>query len=209
MFLVELTGTAPVSSELFALLHRYIVYIIPHKLSFVKVFFINSYEEEDTIMIEVAAALSAATTAFNAIKKGFEVGRDIESMSGDLSRWMGSVSDINKAGEYAKKPPLFKKLFAAGSVEEEAMASFMAKKKAEDMRYQLKQLISLTRGPAAWDELLKTEGEIRKKRQRLIYEQQERQRQIFEWSAIIIGVAVCGSFLIWLVAMAMKAQGLL
>ena len=59
-------------------------------------------------MIEVAAALSAATTAFNAIKKGFEVGRDIESMSNDLGRWMGSVSDINKADEYAKNPPLFK-----------------------------------------------------------------------------------------------------
>ena len=160
-------------------------------------------------MIEVAAALSAATTAFNAIKKGFEVGRDIESMSGDLSRWMGSVSDINKADEYAKKPPLFKKLFAAGSVEEEAMAAFMAKKKAEDMRYQLKQLISLTRGPQAWEELLRTEGEIRKKRQRMIYEQKERQRQIVEWTAIIIGVGVCGSFLVWLVGLAMKAQGLL
>ena len=160
-------------------------------------------------MIEVAAALSAATTAFNAIKKGFEVGRDIESMSGDLSRWMGSVSDINKADEYAKKPPLFKKLFAAGSVEEEAMATFMAKKKAEDMRYQLKQLISLTRGPQAWEELLRTEGEIRKKRQRMIYEQKERQRQIVEWTAIIIGVGVCGSFLVWLVGLAMKAQGLL
>ena len=160
-------------------------------------------------MIEVAAALSAATTAFNAIKKGFEVGRDIESLSGDLSRWMGSVSDIYKADDYAKKPPLFKKLFAAGSVEEEAMASFMAKKKAEDMRYQLKQLISLTRGPQAWEELLRTEGEIRKKRQRMIYEQKERQRQIVEWTAIIIGVGVCGSFLVWLVGLAMKAQGLL
>ena len=160
-------------------------------------------------MIEVAAALSAATTAFNAIKKGFEVGRDIESMSGDLSRWMGAASDINKADEYAKIPPLFKKLFASGSVEEEAMATFMAKKKAEDMRYQLKQLISLTRGPQAWEELLRTEGEIRKKRQRMIYEQKERQRQIFEWTAIIIGVGICGSFLLWLVVMAMKAQGLL
>ena len=160
-------------------------------------------------MIEVAAALSAATTAFNAIKKGFEVGRDIESMSGDLSRWMGAASDINKADEYAKKPPLFKKLFASGSVEEEAMATFMAKKKAEDMRYQLKQLISLTRGPQAWEELLRTEGEIRKKRQRMIYAQKERQRQIVEWTAIIIGVGICGSFLVWLVGLAMKAQGLL
>ena len=160
-------------------------------------------------MIEVAAALSAATTAFNAIKKGFEVGRDIESMSGDLSRWMGSVSDINKADEYAKKPPLFKKLFAAGSVEEEAMASFMAKKKAEDMRYQLKQLISLTRGPAAWEELLRTEGEIRKKRQAAIYAQKERQRKVIEWTGIFIGISILGGFIFWLLTLALKAQGLL
>ena len=84
-------------------------------------------------MIEIAAAISAATSAFTAIKKGFEVGRDVESMSKDLGRWMGAVSDINKAEQYNKKPPLFKKLFAAGSVEEEAMQIFMAKKKAEDM----------------------------------------------------------------------------
>jgi hypothetical protein len=160
-------------------------------------------------MIDPVTALAAATTAFNAIKKGFEVGRDIESMSGDLSRWMGSVSDIDKAGEYAKKPPLFKKLFASGSVEEEAMASFMAKKKAEDMRYQLKQIISLTRGPAAWEELLATEGAIRKKRQKMIYEQKERQRQVMEWTGIFLGVAVFGSFLFWLLTLALKAQGIL
>ena len=35
-------------------------------------------------MIEIAAAISAATSAFTAIKKGFEVGRDVESMSKDL-----------------------------------------------------------------------------------------------------------------------------
>ena len=160
-------------------------------------------------MIEVAAALSAATTAFNAIKKGFEVGRDIESMAGDLGRWMGAASDIDKAGEYAKNPPLFKKLFAAGSVEEEAMATFMAKKKAEDMRAQLKQLIILTRGMGAWDELLQTEGDIRKKRQQAIYAQKEKQRKVLEWTAITIGVAMFGSFLFWLLTLALKAQGLL
>ena len=160
-------------------------------------------------MIDPVTALAAATTAFNAIKKGFEVGRDIESMSGDLSRWMGAASDIDKAGEYAKKPPLFKKLFAAGSVEEEAMATFMAKKKAEDMRYQLKQIISLTRGPQAWEELLKTEGDIRKKRQAAIYAQKERQRKVMEWLAVFIGVGVMGSFILWLVVMALKAQGII
>ena len=63
--------------------------------------------------------------------------------NGDLSSWMGAVSDIKKSEEYNKKPPLFKKLFASGSVEEEALQIFMAKKKAEDMRNQLKQIITL------------------------------------------------------------------
>ena len=78
-------------------------------------------------MIEVVAAVSAASSAFNAIKKGFEVGRDIESMAGDMGRWMSAVSDIKKAEEYNKKPPLFRKIFN-GSIEEEAMQVFMEKK---------------------------------------------------------------------------------
>ena len=82
-------------------------------------------------MIDPVTALGVATTAFNAIKTGFQAGRDVEGMAGDLSRWMGAVSDIKKAEELNQKPPLFKKLFAAGSVEEEALQTLMAKKKTE------------------------------------------------------------------------------
>jgi len=113
-----------------------------------------------------------------------------------LSRWMGAVSDIKKAEEYNKKPPLFKKIFNAGSVEEEAMQIFMAKKKAEDMRAELKNLISFTRGPSAWDELLKTEGDIRKRRQKAIYDQQERRRKILEIVMIVLLILVVGGFLL-------------
>jgi len=148
-------------------------------------------------MIEIAAAISAATSAFTAIKKGFEVGRDVESMSKDLGRWMGAVSDINKAEQYNKKPPLFKKLFAAGSVEEEAMQIFMAKKKAEDMRGQLKNIISFTRGPSAWEELLRTEADIRKKRQKAIYDQQERQKEVLNAIGIIFLVLLIAGVIVF------------
>ena len=160
-------------------------------------------------MIEVVAAVSAASSAFNAIKAGFSAGRDIEGMAKDLSRWMGAVSDINKADEYNKKPPLFKKLFNAGSVEEEAMQIFMAKKKAEDMRNQLKQIISYTRGPAAWEELLRTEGDIRKKRQKAIYDQKERRRKLGE--AILIGIlcVIVLGFMGGIVWMFMETRGLI
>ena len=148
-------------------------------------------------MIEIAAAISAATSAFTAIKKGFEVGRDVESMSKDLGRWMGAVSDINNAEQYNKKPPLFKKLFAAGSVEEEAMQIFMAKKKAEDMRGQLKNIISFTRGPSAWEELLRTEADIRKKRQKAIYDQQERQKEVLNAIGIIFLVLLIAGVIVF------------
>lgn len=153
-------------------------------------------------MVDPITAVATATAAFNTIKSAFAAGRDIEGMAGDLSRWMGAVSDIKKAEEYSKKPPLFKKLFAAGSIEEEAMQAFMAKKKAEDMREELKNLISFTRGPSAWEELLKTEADIRKKRQQAIYDQQERQRKFFEIVMVIIAsVAMIGlvGFVIYLV----------
>ena len=105
-------------------------------------------------------------------------------MAGDLGRWMSHVSDLKKAEDMNKKPPLFKKLFQAGSVEEEALQIFMAKKKAADMRDQLRQIIVATRGPSAWDELIKTEGDIRRKRQEAIYAQQERRQQVLE----IVGI---------------------
>ena len=160
-------------------------------------------------MIEVVAAVSAATNAFSAIKKGFEVGRDIESMAGDLGRWMSAVSDIKKAEEYNRKPPLFKKLFQAGSVEEEALEIFMAKKKADDMREQLKQIISFTRGPSAWQELLRTEAEIRKKRQKMIYDQKERQKAVIEYTIATLLVLVTTGVLIWGIHLILEVKGMI
>lgn len=160
-------------------------------------------------MIDPVTAIAGATAAFNTIKAGFAAGREIESMAGDLGRWMGAVSDIKKAEEYNKKPPLFRKLFQAGSVEEEALQIFMAKKKAEDMREELKAIISMTRGPSAWEELLKTEADIRKKRQKALYDQEERRRRVLEIVAVCIGVAIIGGFLLTLIILAAKARGIM
>ena len=150
-------------------------------------------------MIDPVSAVALATGAFNTIKAGFAAGREIESMAGDLSRWMGAVSDIKNAEEYNKKPPIFKKLFQSGSIEEEALNIFMAKKKAEDMRNELKQIIVFSRGPSAWDELLKTEGDIRKRRQQAIYDQQERRRKLLEWIAIIFLIIVVSGFVLGII----------
>jgi hypothetical protein len=131
-----------------------------------------------------------ASKAFDAIKKGFAVGRDIEQMSGDIGRWMGAVSDVDNAEKQAKNPPLFGKLFKAGSIEEAALAAFAAKKKLEEQRYELKTFLNLTHGPGAYEELLAMEGQIRKQRQETVYKQQQMRRQIGEAVTWLI-VALC------------------
>ena len=150
-------------------------------------------------MVDPVSALATASAAFGVLKKGFAVGRDIEQMAGDLGRWMSAMSDLSEAERQAKNPPIFKKLAFRGSVEEEAMQAFAAKKKAEDMRYELQQFISLTLGRSKWDELVRMEVEIRKKRKETIYKQAERRRKFVEWTAItLFGIVSCGGF-VWAV----------
>ena len=110
--------------------------------------------------ITIGAALTTASTAFAGLKKAFQAGRDIESMTGDLSRWMGAGSDIEQKEKSAKNPPIFRKVF--GSVEQEALEAFAAKKKLEEQRYELKTFIQFTHGHKAWDQLLAMEGKLEK-----------------------------------------------
>ena len=160
--------------------------------------------------MDPVSTMAAASAAFSALKKGFAIGRDIESMASDLSRWMGALSDLDQAEKEAKNPPIFKKLFGGQSVEQEAVAAFAAKKKAQQQRYELQQWISLTMGKSKWDELVRMEGQIRKRRQETLYRQRERRRKFVEIVAWIImigaGIAVLTGFVLLLKSHTAQAE---
>ena len=160
--------------------------------------------------MDPVTAMATASAAFGALKKGFAIGRDIESMASDLSRWMGALSDLDQMEKEAKNPPIFKKLFGGQSVEQEAITAFANKQKAEQQRYELKQWISLTMGKSKWDELVRMEGQIRKRRQETLYRQRERRRKFVEIVAWIIvsgaGAAVLTAFVLLLKAHSANAQ---
>lgn len=150
--------------------------------------------------ITIAAAVSGATAAFNTIKQMCAAGRDIESCIGDVSRWMKAASDIDNATKQSKNPPLFKKLFAAGSIEEEALQAYAAKKKLEAQRQELKTFLNMSYGPQAWADLLQLEAKIRRQRQEMIYKQQEKRQKLIEMiliSALILLVTFIVSLVLW------------
>jgi len=152
--------------------------------------------------MDPVTAMATASAAFGALKKGFAIGRDIESMASDLSRWMGALSDLDQMEKEAKNPPIFKKLFSGQSVEQEAITTFANKQKAQQQRYELQQWISLTMGKSKWDELVRMEGQIRKRRQETLYKQRERRRKFVEviaWIVVVgIGFSALTAFIIFL-----------
>ena len=149
--------------------------------------------------MDPVTAIATASTAFTLIKKGFQAGRDVEGMYGDIGRWMGAIADVNHAEKMSKNPPIFKKLFAGSSVEQEAMDAFAAKKKAEAMEEELRNWINLTHGPNAWNELLKMQIKIRKQRQDQVYAQQELRKKVIEIVSICVGATIVGAGIIWII----------
>ena len=111
-------------------------------------------------------------------------------MAGDLSRWMGAVSDVDHIHKSAKSPSMLKKMFAAQSVEQEAIEAFAAKKKLQQQRDDLKTYIMFTQGTKAWDELLETEANIRKQRRKMVYEAQQRREKILNAVFVTLGLAL-------------------
>ena len=149
----------------------------------------------------IGIAITAANTAFSAIKRGFAAGREIESMGKDLSRWMGAVSDVENTEKSAKKASPLMKLFKGKEIEASAIEAFTAKKKLEAQRQELKSFINFHYGANSWNEILQMEAEIRKKRKEEIYERQEFIRKIWEWIGwTVLAVSVIGFivFLAWL-----------
>lgn len=146
-------------------------------------------------MIDPITAVTAATAAFNGIKQMVNAGKEIEDIAQHLGKWYGAAADMSRAEARTKNPPLFKKLFASGSVEEEAMAIFINKKKIQEQEQELRSIISFRYGPQAWEDLIQLRRKIRKEREETIYRQQELRQELIDNAIVIAGVIAIGLLL--------------
>ena len=150
-------------------------------------------------MIDPITAIAGATAAFNTLKKGIQVGKDLQDMGGTMAKWAGAIADLDFADKQNQKPPWYKAL--GGGVEAQAMEIFAAKQKAASMRAELKDFISVVYGPSKWQEILEIEAKLRKQKREHEYRQMEIKQTIIEWATgillFIISVGVLFGF-VWL-----------
>jgi len=140
-------------------------------------------------------AIGIATTAYGAIKKGFEVGKEVESMAGDLGRWMNAINAVKTEHSKAKGRRF-------GSVEEEALETFAAKKKAEQMENELRNFIVGQYGVNAWQDIIRIQADLRKKQKeeaiRLAKERDQLIYNMFMIGLIVLFIALMAP-IVWLI----------
>tara|TARA_R100001443_G_scaffold108933_1_gene119892 strand:+ start:577 stop:1047 length:471 start_codon:yes stop_codon:yes gene_type:complete len=156
-------------------------------------------------MVDPATALALASSAFQAIRKGCQIGRDLEGMGKDLSRWGKAMADFDFAAKQIEKPPWYKAM--GGGIEAQAMELFVQRRQIKAQREELRTWISGTLGPSAWQELLKIEAEVRKAQREHEYKRIEIRQKIIEWTAGILLFVICVGALFVLVWLMRTANG--
>lgn len=155
-------------------------------------------------MIDPVSALAIATSAYNALKRGIELGRELSDMGNQLGAWAGAVADVKSAEEEAKDPPLFKKLISSGSVEQEAMQALVARKKIEQQERELRELIVYKWGTDAYVEMMRDRARIKDTRERAIQNQRRKMRKlianVLTIGAILTLVGIIVAFIIGIIS---------
>jgi len=160
-------------------------------------------------MIDPFTAVAAATTAFNTVKKFVHAGQEFENCMGQMSKWYTSVADFRKGQQMQKKPPIFRKLLAAGSVEEEALNLLIHEKKIMEMEKELQNMLNMRFGFGTWDELKEMQRKIRAKREREVYRQAEAKQAVINGVAITLLIGALISMVGGLFYFILKAKGMI
>jgi hypothetical protein len=144
--------------------------------------------------LDPITAIGIAQASYAAICAGFKHGRELETMAGDIGRWMGAIQTVKTSHEKAKSRRF-------GSIEEEALETYAAKKKAEKMEDELRNFLISNYGINAWNDVIRIQGQLRKQK---LEEQRLRQKRIEEIvNILLISSLIClvgGAlvFLLWL-----------
>jgi len=128
---------------------------------------------------------------------------------GQMGKWYTSVSDFRKGQQMQKNPPIFRKLLASGSVEEEALNLLIHEKKIMEMEKELQTMLNMRFGFGTWDELKEMQRKIRAKREREVYKQAEAKQAMINGVAIV-GLLIVGSGMLFgMVYLIAKAKGMI
>jgi len=141
-------------------------------------------------MIEIAAAVSMATSAFGAIKKAMETGQEVEDMIGYFGKFFDAKDQLSEANMKATTSSFVGKLFNGSSVEAQALEVTAARHKIMAIEKELREYLIYTGQIGFYEDMMKERRAIRLARAKAAKEAAERKAIMIDIAAVVIGTIV-------------------
>ena len=155
--------------------------------------------------------LATATAAFNGIKKAVQVGKEIEGVFNQLSKWADAAGQLqefinnSKTDSGERKVGIFEKIGFNKSATAEAFDIFTAEMRLRQMEEDIRLMFIYGElqhyGLEGYSQFIQMRREVREKRQRMIRDQAIRRKRFVEnifWGTIlIIMLTVAIRFAVW------------
>ena len=156
-------------------------------------------------MMEIAAAVSLASTAFNALKKGMETGREIEDMVDYFGKWFEAKDALSEQNINANNQPMLKKMFSGSSVEAQALQVTHAKHKIKQMEKELYEYLLYTGQQEFYNDMMAERRAIRQARIDEAVRRSERKRFWIDVSAVVLGLGTATGIIIGVISIIASA----
>jgi len=143
-------------------------------------------------MIEIAAAVSMATSAYNGIKRAIEMGREAQDVAQAFGKFFDAKESIAEASIEHKQGSKVKKLFSGTSVEAQALEITAAKHKTMQLEKELREFLLYSGQGQFYDDMMIERRRIRQAR--LAEAKRKAAKQALMIDGTIIGVSVIGTF---------------
>ena len=147
--------------------------------------------------------VALASSAFRSVQLLVNKGAEIEQVAQQLGKWFSYASDIRQAEREAENPPIFKKLFGGGSVEEEALNATIARKKLQEQEKHIRELIVWAYGKETYVEMMQVRKDIRLRREKAVYQQRKKRQKLADGIALFLAT-VFVSGVIYVTALIIK-----
>jgi hypothetical protein len=132
--------------------------------------------------------------AYEAIKGGISVGKEIQGMASDVAKLYGSVAKLTQLSASPPKP----KLFSGVSVEEMAMDIVVKRKQAQAWFHEVQNAFVAQYGLRGWEEVQREIVHIQKQQKaaaaaaRKEHEEQMHQLKTLGMAAVLVVMLVIG-----------------
>ena len=146
-------------------------------------------------MVEIAAALSMAGSAFNMIKGAIEKGQEAQDMYNVFAKFFDAKEELAEADQRAQNPSMVGSLFGGNSVEAQALQVTAARHKMRQLEKELYEFLLYTGQGDFYEEMMKERRVIRQRRIEAAERAARKRANFIDGIAIVGFLVFCGAMI--------------